>query len=457
MEFPGDAVPEKLLEKYVDERLPRYTSYPTAPNFSAQVGPADYRRWLAALPAGQAVSLYLHIPFCREMCWYCGCHTKITHRNPPIAQYLAALEQEIVTVARLASHRLAAGHIHFGGGTPTIIGPSRFLDLTALLRANFKIDAAAELAVEIDPRTLAADMVDALAEAGVRRVSLGVQSFDPLVQQAINRVQSIDETRSAVLMLREAGIAGVNFDLIYGLPRQSVASCVATAQQAVALRPDRLSVFGYAHIPSFKTHQKMIDPAAVPDGTARHEQAEAIAATLVAAGYRRIGLDHYALPGDGLTTAQESGRLHRNFQGYTTDPCATVIGFGASSIGRCAAGFVQNEVAIARYVDQAMNGQLATVRGYVLTDDDRLRARVIERLMCDFEVDVAKVCSGDEKMIDRLLSNNARLQALIADGLVRVNGSRITVDRGARFIVRKVAAAFDAHLGRTGRTHSTAA
>src|SRR5215471_3964879 len=283
-----------LAACYGEERLPRYTSYPTAPHFSPAVGSAAYEEWLRTIPARATASLYLHVPFCRSMCWYCGCNTTVARRDEPIAVYASALRCEIDLVARHLDRRLAVDHIHFGGGTPTIMTPESFADLMGTIRHSFFVTPSAEIAVEIDPRRLSAGMVNALALDGVNRASLGVQSFDPDVQRAINRVQSFEQTADVAGSLRRAGIAGVNFDLIYGLPHQTVASCLKTVRQCVELRPDRFSVFGYAHVPTFKKHQRKIDESVLPDSLERHEQASAISEALRDAGYTQVGLDHFA-------------------------------------------------------------------------------------------------------------------------------------------------------------------
>jgi len=445
-----------LRARYGEERLPRYTSYPTAPQFSDAVGCEAYGQWLASLPADATASLYLHVPFCRSMCWYCGCHTTITQRDAPIVDYLAVLRREIELVADRLTRPLAVRHVHFGGGTPTIMEPSELLGLVALMRQRFVIDGSAEIAIEIDPRTLTKTMTKALGDAGVNRASLGVQSFDPVVQRAINRIQSLEQTARATEGLRESGIRGINFDLIYGLPHQTVESCIETVRQSIALRPERFSVFGYAHVPSFKKHQRKIDEAALPDGEARYAQAEAIAEALVGAGYRRIGLDHYALPDDSMAQAQGEGVLHRNFQGYTTDPSDVLIGFGASAIGRLTQGYAQNEVVLGRYAERIQRGELATAKGYALTADDRLRADLIERVMCDFRVDVGQVCRQHETAPEAILQAVPKLRALQADGVIQLEGNILSVNDNARFLVRSVASAFDAYLGASGRTHSRA-
>ncbi|UDF32417.1 UNVERIFIED_ORG: oxygen-independent coproporphyrinogen III oxidase (plasmid) [Roseateles sp. XES5] len=448
---------QALIDKYGEARLPRYTSYPTAPAFSPVVGAGTYGDWLSAIDPDTEASLYLHIPFCRSMCWYCGCHTTITQRDEPILDYIDMLRKEIDLVSGKTGARPQIRHVHFGGGTPTIMQPEEFSALIALLRARFAFTSGMEIAVEIDPRTLTPEMAAALGQSGVTRASLGVQSFDPVVQKAINRVQSEAQTMEAVVRLCEAGVGGINFDLIYGLPHQTVASCIATAKAAVAMRPERFAVFGYAHIPSFKKHQRLIDERALPDAALRIEQAEAIAETLGGAGYVRIGLDHYALPDDSLALAARHGRLHRNFQGYTTDACTTLIGFGASAIGRTPDGYIQNEVPPGLYAQRIASGSLATVKGYRLTAEDRLRAEIIERLMCDFRVDAGAIAARHGFEVAPLFEGNARLAALKDDGAIDIDDGIVTVRQDHRFIIRAVAAAFDAYIDQSARTHSKAA
>jgi oxygen-independent coproporphyrinogen-3 oxidase len=445
-----------LVDRYGGERLPRYTSYPTAPHFSDAISHQTYGQWLASLPADLGSSIYLHIPFCRSMCWYCGCHTKITRHNAPVIDYLAVLRREIDLVADQLRHPLSVRHVHFGGGTPTIMAPEAFLDLLGLLKDRFRFAEGVEIAIEIDPRTLTDAMISALGQAGVTRASLGVQSFDPVVQATINRVQSFEQTAVAIEGLRRAGVKGINLDLIYGLPHQTVASCIDTVRQCLALYPDRFAVFGYAHVPAFKKHQRRIDEAALPDSAARLAQAETIATLLMEGGYHQIGLDHYALPDDPMARAQTAGRLHRNFQGYTTDPSDTLLGFGASAIGRLTHGYVQNEVSLGCYAARIAQGELATVKGHALTPDDRLRADLIERLMCDLRVDVEELCRKYGMHSGGLLTNNPRLRDLASDGLIRLEEAVVSVPDEARALVRYAASAFDAYLGSSGRPYSRA-
>lgn len=446
-----------VVMRYADRLLPRYTSYPTAPHFKAEIGPDSYAQWLTALPGDSTLSLYFHVPFCRSMCWYCGCHTSVTKRDEPIARYVEALKAEIdLTAGHLGTGRTVS-HIHFGGGTPTLMKPEQFIDLMAHVRRHFSLAADAEIAIEIDPRTLTADMCAALAEGGVTRASLGVQSFDARVQQAINRVQTFKQTYEAAHNLRRAGILALNMDLLYGLPGQTVLSCIETTQKVLRLAPDRLSVFGYAHVPGFKPHQRKIAEETLPNAESRHAQAEYIAAVLQTAGYQRIGLDHFARPSDPLAVAAREGKLRRNFQGYTTDDASVLIGFGASSIGRLSAGFVQNAVSIGDYLKAIEAGEFATIKGYALTKEDRLRAAIIERVMCDYTVDLETICKRFGVSPDDVLARSTpMLDTLVADGIAERSRYTIRVQNRARPLVRAVAAAFDQYLGQGQARHARA-
>jgi len=442
--------------RYLSERVPRYTSYPTAPHFSAAVDGATYGGWLGALPAAARLSLYLHVPFCRQLCWYCGCHTKVAIDNRPVDYYLAGLQAEIDLVAdRLGATRPVV-HLHWGGGTPTIVGPRGFVGVMEHLRRRFAVDGAAQIAVEIDPRRLDGEMANALAAAGVTRASLGVQSFEPQVQGAVNRIQSLAETRNAATRLRAAGIGRLNIDLLYGLPHETEESCRDTAEAVLSLAPDRLAVFGYAHVPGMKRHQQLIDAAALPGPAARFRQEQAIAAVLGTAGFRRIGLDHYARAEDALARAQAAGRLRRNFQGYTDDPADALIGLGASAIGELPQGYVQNAADLGLWRRAVEAGDLPTARGVALDADDRLRRDVIERLMCDLRVDVDAVLRRHGLGDDALDGALAALAPLAADGLVGVRGRAVSVPEESRALLRCVAAAFDAYLDPAAGRHAVA-
>ncbi len=453
---PAAALNASLLAKYDGLRVPRYTSYPTAPHFTPGVGPDAYQGWLAALDPRQAGSLYLHVPFCQKMCWYCGCHTKIVARYSPIATYLGHLRREIAMVADRIPGRLAVRHIHFGGGTPTMMAPGDFEALIALLRERFDVQDGAEIAVEIDPRTLTRPMAEALGRAGVNRASLGVQDFDPAVQAAINRLQPRAMTEQALEWLRANGIGQVNLDLMYGLPLQSVESVARSAEIALAMDPDRLSVFGYAHVPWMKTHQKKIDEAALADTLGRWEQFAAIAGVLTGAGFRPIGLDHFARPTDELAVQQAEGRLSRNFQGYTTDDAEVLLGFGASSIGALPQGYVQNAVPFDQYAQAVEAGRLPTAKGLALTDEDRLRRDLIVRLMCDLAVDVGAVAAAHGRDAGTFDAELAAMDDLVADGVAVLEGRRVSVPESARPLMRIVAARFDTHLATGAGRHSRA-
>lgn len=446
----------ELVAKYRSQRVPRYTSYPPSPHFSPAVTAETYKDWLRGQAHDATLSLYLHVPFCRSMCWYCGCHTMVVPHDDPIHRYLGALTKEARTVGALLPKGPKVTHLHFGGGTPTLIPPDAFVTLMDTLRDSFRFAADAELAIEIDPRTLSPAMPAALARGGINRASLGVQSFDPDVQSAINRFQSPEQTAAAVTALRGAGIKAISLDLIYGLPRQTLESCVETVRQAVAMDPDRLSVFGYAHMPGFKAHQDRIKEADLPDADQRIAQVIAIEDALMDAGYVRVGMDHFAKPTDPIAVAAASGGLRRNFQGYTTDDADGLIGLGASAIGRLPQGFVANIVPVPGYLKAVEADGLAVGRGFFLGREDRLRADLIETVMCSFEVDVAEVASRHGEEAHLVLPAAAELERLRDDGLLEFHGTRIKVRDEARPLVRSVAALFDAYLDPEGGRHSRA-
>ncbi len=433
------------LLKHLDRRLPRYTSYPTAVQFGPGVDAQVYGRWLNALPNRALVSLYLHVPFCAELCLYCGCHTAVARRYEPVAAYVELLVREIALVGRLLA-RPVVTEIHWGGGTPTILSPQDLLRITAVLRANFTITPATETAIEIDPRSLTREHIGALVDMGVTRASLGVQDFEPRVQQAIRRAQSLEQTARAADGLREAGITGINLDLMYGLPHQTVATIAKTSQQALALEPDRMALFGYAHVPWMKRHQKLIPEDALPGSSERFEQSCAAAKIFVGAGYRRIGLDHFASRNDPLSQRQCEGRLHRNFQGYTTDESPNLIGFGPSAIGSLPDGYVQNAASMVAYRESITAGRPATARGLTLTPGDRLRGAIIERLMCDLRVNIAELCAAHDARADQFAEELGKIDELANDGIVERTGYEIKVPEHARGFVRAVCAVFDAYV-----------
>ncbi|MCW5699682.1 MAG: oxygen-independent coproporphyrinogen III oxidase [Rhodospirillales bacterium] len=448
---PGNAVAERY-----DLRVPRYTSYPTAPHFSDAVDEATYRDWLGSLDAGQELSLYFHIPFCDSMCWFCACYTKIVQRYEPIHDYLGVLHREIDLVADALPARLCARHLHWGGGSPTLLTPEDWLSLIGALRRRFDVADDAEIAIELDPRDTTAEYVAALATAGVNRVSIGVQDFDSDVQAAINRIQPFEVVERVRSWLRRHGIDRVNLDLMYGLPRQTTAHVLDMVDKAVSLDPARLALFGYAHVPWMKSHQRMIDEAELPDASARLEQLLAASERLQQHGYHAIGLDHFARPDDELSLALEQGRLHRNFQGYTTDEARVLLGFGASAIGQLPQGYAQNLSPLRDYRRHVEEGRLPIARGFRLSPDDRLRAEVIERLMCDLGVDLKVVCDRYDRSVAELTSSIDALASLVDDGVVHVDDGHISISERGRPFVRLVAAAFDTYLATGQKRHSRA-
>jgi oxygen-independent coproporphyrinogen-3 oxidase len=434
-----------LVARY-DGRAPRYTSYPTAVQFTAAVDEATYRGWLRALPADEAVSLYVHVPFCARLCWYCGCNTRAVNRHEPIGEYVQLLVKEAGLLRAALRKRLPAQAIHLGGGSPNMLTPTDLDVLFAALRKAFDLAPDAEVAAELDPTSLNREWVQGAARHGLSRASLGVQNLDPAVQAAVNRDETVEEVAAAVGWLRDAGVSAINVDLMYGLPHQTLANTLATVDSVLKLEPQRIALFGYAHVPWMKAHQQLIEERALPGPAARLEQAEGAAERLAAAGYVRIGLDHFARQDDEMAAALADGRLKRNFQGYTTDSATTLLGLGASAIGRLPQGYVQNAAAEVAWRAAVKAGGLPVARGVALTPDDRLRGEIIERLMCDLSVDLAEVCARHGRTFSAVSESVTRLAPFVADGLVRLDRERLQVVGHGRLVVRSIAAVFDAYF-----------
>jgi oxygen-independent coproporphyrinogen-3 oxidase len=435
---------ESLIAKY-DRRVPRYTSYPTAPYFSDVVDGGVYAGWLGALPDDTQLSLYLHVPFCAALCLFCGCNTSVARRAEPLISYANTLIAEIDLVADAIGRRAAVRHIHWGGGTPTALPAELMLAITERLRQRFDVLENAEIAVEVDPRTLSDQSVRGMARMGVNRASLGVQDFDPAVQQAVKRIQSFETTADCAERLRGVGINSINLDLIYGLPMQTTPGVAATVAQAMRILPDRVAVFGYAHVPWMKRHQSLLPEDTLPGPAERFSQRQAAADAIVASGYRAIGLDHFARPDDSLARAAEAERLRRNFQGYTTDDAPALVGLGASSIGGLPQGYMQNATSVPQWRKAVQAGRLPIARGVGLTAEDRLRRDVIERIMCKFAVDLDDVVASHGVTRADLASASAGLDELARDGLVQWDGRRVAVTEAGKPFVRAVAATFDAY------------
>lgn len=438
-----------------ERAAPRYTSYPTAPHFSKEVGDADMRDWLATLDPHAALSLYLHVPFCREICAYCGCHTKATRQEAPLTAYKETLLREIEMTAQ-ATRARGVVSIHWGGGTPSILGPSRFYEIVERMRDLFEITHETEHAIELDPRLLDAPMAQALARAGITRASFGVQDLNDHVQEAAGRVQPFEIVARAAALLRGVGIAAINLDLMYGLPNQSVEDVSRTAAMAASLAPSRLAVFGYAHVPWFKANQKLIDAAALPGAGERLAQAAAVRRTLEREGYVAIGLDHFARPDDPLAVAAGDGRMRRNFQGYTVDSGTALLPFGVSAIGRLPQGFIGNATDLSGWRRAIEADRFPVTRGLVFSIEDLARGDVIERLMCDFAVDYGAIAQEHGFAVDAFDDARPALRGLEADGVVTLEARRVTVTERGRPFVRLAAAAFDAYLEASAARHTAA-
>lgn len=445
-----------LAARY-DGRAPRYTSYPTAVQFTPEINAGTYAAWLAELDPAKALSLYLHVPFCEQLCWFCGCNTRAVHRRESTEGYLDSMEAEFGLLERSLPNRPRVNAVHFGGGTPNMLTRDDLTRLFGLLRHVFSLTPNCAIAVEMDPAVLTESWVRAAVFHGVSRASLGVQTLAPHVQAAVNRRMAFSRLEAAVGWLRDAGVDSINLDLMYGLPRQTVADVINTIDQILTLRPSRIALFGYAHVPWMKAHQRMIVTADLPGAVQRLEQAERAAERLIQAGYVRIGLDHFALADDALAVAAANGRLRRNFQGYVSEPAAAIIGIGPSSIGSLPRGYVQNHAQETLWRAELAEGRLPIARGVTLTPDNRFRGDIIEQLMCNLRVDLAAVAVAHGRDVSELTEALDLLEPLFADGLARHDGGTLTVSEGGRPFVRTICAAFDEYLGQgDGSRHAVA-
>ncbi|MCG6856742.1 MAG: oxygen-independent coproporphyrinogen III oxidase [Salaquimonas sp.] len=454
------ARPDQTIDRSDPVRLfaapvPRYTSYPTAPHFHDGVDAAAYRGWLGEIGADSPVSVYVHVPFCDRLCWFCGCHTKQTLRYDPVGRYLEMLHREVELVAAAAGKRLNVHELHLGGGSPSMLKADDLASLGDKLRKHFDFADDARISVEIDPNDVTAKTIQGFKALGMNRASIGVQDFDRQVQETINRIQTFEDTKRVVEMLRDVGISSINVDALYGLPHQSQGSLEKTIAQVISLEPDRIALFGYAHVPWMKTHQRMIDEASLPDIGERYAQARLAEERLKEAGYVAIGIDHFARPGDSLAQAEQQGRLRRNFQGYTDDPCEVLIGLGASSIGRLPQGYVQNITATGNYMAAVAKGELPVAKGVELTDDDRLRARVIEMLMCEFGFSSARLREEFGEAAEAVIMEAEARAASDAHGFFRSEGDRFVIAEEGRPFARTMASWFDAYLGKGKARHSS--
>jgi oxygen-independent coproporphyrinogen III oxidase len=440
----------EMLLKY-DRPGPRYTSYPTAPHFEDGFGHAEYARLLErSVESGRPLSLYVHIPFCAHRCFFCGCNVTISHDREWGRRYLPLLAREMEMAARLLqADRREVVQIHWGGGTPTFLPPDDLTELMKIIRRNFRLADACEIGVEVDPRECSPAHLDALAAGGVNRLSMGLQELDPKVQEAVNRIQTREQTWAVLDGARQRGIESINVDLIYGLPHQTPERFAATLEDVLLMQPDRLALFNFAYLPTTFPHQQVLDPMALPSPGTKLRMLEKAIATLTAAGLVFIGMDHFARPEDPLAQALRDRTLTRNFQGYTTCGHADLVGFGVSSIGEVGGGYAQNLKTVGEYSAAIQSDRFAVCRGLVISDEDALRRDVILRLMCHFGLDKRDVERqyGIEDFDRRFAGELAQLAPMAADGLVEIDRDRIEVTPLGRLLVRNIAMSFDAYLG----------
>ncbi|HEU5296856.1 MAG TPA: oxygen-independent coproporphyrinogen III oxidase [Burkholderiaceae bacterium] len=447
---------EQLLRKF-DTPGPRYTSYPTADRFTEAFGPADAVRVLSELRergTTAPLSLYVHIPFCESLCYYCGCNKIITKHHERAAQYLDALERELALVV----HRLGSGRpvsqLHFGGGSPTFLSDAEIARIMAALDSAFRLTTDSEVSIEVDPRTVTPRRLQHLRELGFNRLSFGVQDFDADVQQAVHRVQSFEMVHDLMSSARSLGYVSINADLIYGLPKQTPESFARTVRQIGELRPDRIALYAYAHLPErFKPQRRILD-ADLPNSAQRIAMLGDAIAGFISRGYRYIGMDHFALPDDALAVAKREGRLHRNFQGYSTQPDCDLIALGVSAIGRVGAAYYQNVKTLPEYYASLSRGELPVARGYALNKDDELRRDVIMALMCQGHLDFEAIERAHGIRMDEYFATElSTLHSMADSGLIEIEPRAVRVTVAGWYLVRAVAMVFDHHLQTARERH----
>ena len=427
-----------------DAKVPRYTSYPTAPHFNRSVGPDHFSSWVRAIPEGAQISLYVHVPFCRRLCWFCACRTQGTQTDAPVIAYLETLKAEIAMLGALLPRGVRLSRLHWGGGTPTLLQPGMIDELAGAIREIAPSTDATEFSVEIDPNEIDGPRLDALAAAGMNRASIGVQDFDDEIQKSIGRLQSYDITRWAAEEIRARGVVSLNADILYGLPHQTGARITESVQKLLSLSPDRVALYGYAHVPWMAKRQQLIPSDALPTPQERLGLFETARRLFLWDGYQEIGIDHFATKDDGLSIAQKAGRLRRNFQGYTDDTAEVLIGVGASSISRFPQGYAQNAPATGAHTGAIREGRFSTARGHVFSPEDRLRARLIEALMCDFRIDAAEIIRDHAITADALKQMLSEVDQAYP-GHLRLDESGLAIPPEARPLTRMIARQFDTY------------
>lgn len=435
---------QKIL-KY-NNLAPRYTSYPTAPHFNNEITSDVYKSWLKTIADNENISLYFHIPFCEKLCHYCGCHTKIVNYEDPIINYVEHLIMELELLSQTLTKKHNVIHIHFGGGTPTILKPVLFDKLIAKLKQLFTISAEVEFAIEVDPRTVDEAKVKSYAANGVNRISFGIQDFNLEVQEAINRVQPYELVANVTELFRKHGISNINFDLIYGLPKQTEKIILENLEQSLTLNPSRIAFFGYAHVPWMKKNMQHIKDEDLPDNLARLNMFTLAHNYLTSHGYHSVGLDHFVKNDDSMNSALNNKILKRNFQGYSSDKAEILIGLGVSSISFLANGYAQNNPLISKYMEAVKQGNFPIIKGIELSIDDKIRKKIIDNIMCYMEVDLAQITQGTNFTASDFAPEIQRLIPLIEDGLVKLDNNKITINQSARQITRVVSSVFDQYF-----------
>lgn len=441
-----------LVRRY-NKPGPRYTSYPTAPHFSESFTVSDLGDELENGPATRPLSLYVHLPFCRSLCYYCGCHMKVTHRPEVIEKYLGYVKREMEQVASRLTPGREVVQIHWGGGTPSYLTPTQISELMEHMRTVFTVASDAEIGLEADPRGLTEAHLASAASVGFNRISYGVQDVDPVVQEAIHRVQPTALVEQAVRWARNHGFESINLDLVYGLPHQNADTFRNAIDTVLQLRPDRIALFSYAHIPSMRKHQRLIPEDALPEPDEKLRIFKMATERLTGTGgYQFIGMDHFALPGDELSHALDDGTLRRNFQGYSTRAGADVVAFGVSGISQMDGVYAQNLKGLPDYYDRINSGKLTTYRGVVVSEDDRIRREVIMQLMCTFEVEKRDIETRFGIDFDTYFADALdALAPMEEDGLVQRAPDRVTVLPKGHLFIRNAAMPFDAYLSTSAR------
>ena len=440
-----------LLAKY-SLYAPRYTSYPTAVHFKPDINAMTYSQWLESIDNNTPISLYLHIPFCPNLCWYCGCHTKISNKYAPVEEYMQLLRREIYIIRDILSSKKAVKEIHFGGGSPTILYPKEFKQIINTLHQCFSIDEQTEIAIELDPRHVTIDNVLSYKECGVTRASIGVQDFNKEVQVAINRIQPFNIVYDSIKLLRDHGIKHISMDLMYGLPYQTTNMLLDNIKYTSLINPDRVALFGYAHVPWKKKHMQVINESTLPNNLERMEMFNAASKLLEENSYIAIGLDHFARPNDKSAKAFINGTLRRNFQGYIpadNDIKHPVIGLGASAISCMSSGYAQNQVNLKDYKEAILSGKLATFKGIALKEDDKIRGKIIESIMCQMEVDIEAICHKYKISFDYFSQEISKLELMVEDNLIKIHNNKIHIFHNIRQVSRLVCAVFDSYINST--------